>query len=50
MTDKRMAMEKVIEYKDTHSFRQEDLERLFLSVDWSSGHYPDKPVNSIVGL
>ncbi|MBR6880399.1 MAG: GNAT family N-acetyltransferase [Clostridiales bacterium] len=31
-----------IVYKDTHEFKKEDLERLFLSVDWSSGHYPDK--------
>ncbi len=30
------------EYKDTHDFSREELERLFLSVDWSSGHYPDK--------
>ena len=33
-----------IEYKDTHEFKREDLERLFLSVEWSSGHYPDKLV------
>ena len=31
-----------IEYKDIHDFRSEDLERLFLSVEWSSGHFPDK--------
>lgn len=31
-----------IEYKYTHSFTKEQLERLFLSVDWSSGHFPDK--------
>lgn len=37
-------MTQVIEYKDTHSFKQEDLERLFLSVNWSSGHYPEKLV------
>ena len=37
-------MEKVIEYKDTHVFGQEELERLFLSVEWSSGHYPEKLV------
>ena len=34
----------VIEYKDTHEFSRDELERLFLSVDWSSGHYPDKLV------
>ena len=31
-----------IEYKDTHTFSEKELERLFLSVDWSSGHFPDK--------
>ncbi len=31
-----------IEYKDTHKFTKEELERLFLSVDWSSGHFPEK--------
>ena len=31
-----------IEYKDIHEFSKEELERLFLSVEWSSGHYPDK--------
>lgn len=32
----------MIEYRDTHDFTPEELERLFLSVEWSSGHYPDK--------
>ncbi len=32
----------IIEYKDTHNFECKDLENLFLSVDWSSGHFPDK--------
>ena len=31
-----------IQYRDTHDFTQEELERLFLSVEWSSGHFPDK--------
>lgn len=31
-----------IQYKDTHHFDKEDLQRLFLSVEWSSGHYPEK--------
>jgi len=31
-----------IVYKDIHNFGCEDLERLFLSVEWSSGHFPDK--------
>ena len=32
----------MITYKDTHDFTAAELERLFLSVEWSSGHYPDK--------
>ena len=32
----------MIEYRDIHGFSAEELERLFLSVEWSSGHYPDK--------
>jgi len=31
-----------IEYKDTHDFSKEALEELFLSVEWSSGHFPEK--------
>ena len=31
-----------IQYKDIHTFKKEDLQRPFLSVDWSSGHYPEK--------
>lgn len=30
------------EYKNTHDFDSNELERLFLSVEWSSGHFPDK--------
>ena len=33
-----------ISYKDIHEFKKEDLEELFLSVEWSSGHFPDKLV------
>ena len=33
-----------ITYKDTHIFTEKELDELFLSVDWSSGHYPDKLV------
>ena len=29
-------------YKDTHTFDQAALQELFLSVEWSSGHYPEK--------
>lgn len=31
-------------YKDTHDFNTQELQRLFLSVAWSSGHYPDQLV------
>lgn len=31
-----------IVYKDTQELDKNDLERLFLSVEWSSGHYPEK--------
>ena len=31
-----------IEYKETKEFDPKDLERLFLSVNWESGKYPDK--------
>ncbi len=31
-----------IEYKDIHEFSAEDLRDLFLSVEWSSGHFPEK--------
>lgn len=33
-----------IKYSDTHKFDKEQLQDLFLSVEWSSGHYPDKLV------
>ncbi|MEE3450577.1 MAG: GNAT family N-acetyltransferase [Acutalibacteraceae bacterium] len=34
-------------YKDIHDFDKNELERLFLSVEWSSGHFPDKLVVSM---
>lgn len=34
-------------YKDIHNFDKSQLERLFLSVEWSSGHYPDKLVTAM---
>ena len=37
----------MITYKDIHDFTAEGLERLFLSVEWSSGHYPDKLVEAM---
>ena len=33
-----------VSYKDTHDFTFQELEELFLSVEWSSGHFPDKLV------
>ena len=32
----------MIDYRDTKIFTEKELERLFLSVEWSSGHFPDK--------
>lgn len=34
-------------YKDIHDFSRDELEELFLSVEWSSGHYPDKLVTAM---
>ena len=34
----------MITYKDIHQFDQQQLQDLFLSVEWSSGHFPDKLV------
>ena len=31
-----------IEYRDTKHLNPEELQDLFLSVEWSSGHYPEK--------
>ena len=31
-----------ITYKNIHDFSPDDLQALFLSVDWSSGHFPDR--------
>jgi len=31
-----------IVYKDTKEFSPEELRELFLSVEWSSGHFPEK--------
>lgn len=33
-----------ISYKEIHDFNKAELQDLFLSVDWSSGHYPEKLV------
>lgn len=34
----------MIKYYDKHDFTEKELESLFLSVDWSSGKFPDKLV------
>jgi len=39
-----------IEYKEIHEFTSEQLEDLFLSVEWSSGHYPDMLVEAMKNL
>jgi GNAT superfamily N-acetyltransferase len=31
-----------ITYKNTHHFSKKELQDLFLSVEWSSGHFPEK--------
>jgi len=36
-----------IAYKTTHDFERDDLRDLFLSVQWSSGHYPEKLVSAM---
>ena len=36
-----------IEYKDTYIFTEKELQRLFLSVGWESGNYPDKLVRAM---
>ena len=40
----------MIEYKDTHVFSKEALQSLFLSVDWSSGHFPEKLQKAMEGF
>ena len=37
----------MIEYKKTKEFTSEELERLFLSVNWESGRYPEKLVSAM---
>lgn len=38
-----------IQYKETKEFRREELERLFLSVEWESGRYPELLVKAMHG-
>jgi len=35
---------KEIQYRATRNFSEDELKDLFLSVNWSSGHYPEKLV------
>ena len=37
----------MITYSDRHLFSEAELERLFLSVKWSSGHFPNKLVTAM---
>ena len=39
-----------MQIKDTHEFTAAELEDLFLSVEWSSGHFPDKLVAAMRGF
>ena len=36
-----------IQYKEIKTFQPEDLQGLFLSVNWESGNYPDKLVKAM---
>lgn len=36
-----------ITYRETKSFQPQQLERLFLSVNWESGNYPDRLVRAM---
>ena len=36
-----------IYYQDIHDFDKQELQDLFLSVEWSSGHFPDKLVEAM---
>lgn len=36
-----------IEYKDTRTFTKTEIQRLFLSVGWESGNYPEKLVRAM---
>lgn len=36
-----------IEYKQTKDFTADELQKLFLSVHWESGNYPEKLVRAM---
>ena len=40
----------MIKYVDKNEFNEEELKDLFLSVEWSSGNYPEKLVISMRGF
>lgn len=40
----------MIEYKQIHEFDRDALQDLFLSVAWSSGHYPDRLQKAMAGF
>ena len=40
----------MISYKTVKEFTKEELQRLFLSVEWSSGHFPEKLVLAMKGF
>lgn len=42
-----MGGKMIIEYKQTKEFTPAELKRLFLSVNWESGRYPEKLVNAM---
>ena len=44
LTENKISGNIEITYKEIHDFSAEDLQELFLSVDWSSGHFPDRLV------
>ena len=39
-----------IEYKQTKDFTADELQKLFLSVHWESGNYPEKLVRAMHNL
>ena len=36
-----------VDIRETHEFTTQQLEELFLSVEWSSGHYPERLVKAM---
>lgn len=40
----------LIEIRETHEFDEQELADLFLSVEWSSGHFPDRLVRAMRGF